>query len=135
MPAVRIEPDITIPELISRLTDDSKRLVSDELRLAKLETGESLRQAVRGAVLLALAFGVGVITLVGLTVLLTVLIGRVAIGATWAGALITAGLEILVGALLVFSGIRALGDADFTLGESRASLRDTKEWLARQPVR
>jgi uncharacterized membrane protein YqjE len=135
MPAVRIEPDTSVPELIGRLTDDSKRLVSDELRLAKLETGESLRQAVRGAILLALAFGIGVIALVGLTVLLTVLIGRVAIGATWAGALITAGLEILVGAWLVFSGINTLKQTDFTLGESRAELRDTKDWIARQPIR
>jgi uncharacterized membrane protein YqjE len=135
MPAVRIEPDTTIPELVGRLTDDSKRLVSDELRLAKLEMGESLRETVRGSILLALAFGVGVIALVGLTVLLTVLIGRVAIGATWAGALITAGLEILVGAWLVFSGIHTLRRTDFTLGESRAELRDTKEWLARQPAR
>ncbi len=135
MPAVRIEPDTTVPELVGRLADDSKRLVGDEMRLARLETGESLRQAVHGAVLLALAFGIGVLALVGLTVLLTALIGRVAIGATWAGALITAGLEILVGAWLVFSGIHALKQTDFTLGESRAELRDTKDWVARQPVR
>jgi hypothetical protein len=40
---VQAEPDATIGDLIRRLTDDSKRLVRDEVRLAKLEIGENLR--------------------------------------------------------------------------------------------
>ena len=37
---VQVDPDAGIPDLIHRLTDDSKRLMSDEVRLAKLEVKE-----------------------------------------------------------------------------------------------
>ena len=53
-----IDPDTGIPDLIRRLTDDSKRLVSDEVRLAKLEARDSLHRAARGGIWLALALGV-----------------------------------------------------------------------------
>ena len=42
------DPDTGIPDLIRRLTDDSKRLVTDEVQLAKLEAKESLHHAARG---------------------------------------------------------------------------------------
>ena len=63
----RIDPDAGIPDLFRRLTDDSKRLVSDEVRLAKLEISESVHAGARGALWLALAFGVGVVGMVGFT--------------------------------------------------------------------
>lgn len=122
---VQTDRNVGIPELIGRLTGDSKRLASDEVRLAKLELGESLRLAQRGMLWLALGFGVGVIALVGLTVLLTEVIGTVLIGAAWAGALITGGLEIAVGALLVVVGLRTLKHTDYTLGEAREELQGT----------
>jgi Mn-dependent DtxR family transcriptional regulator len=54
---VRIEPDVGIPDLIRRLTDDSKRLASDEVQLAKLELSESIHSVSRGTLWLAVAFG------------------------------------------------------------------------------
>lgn len=124
-PVVRASPRPAITALIGRLTDDSKRLIRDEVRLAKLELGESVRDASRGGLWLALAFGIGVIALVGLTVLLTALIGHTLIGKTWAGALITGALELAVGAWLVWRGRQVLSRTDFTFGGSRAELRET----------
>ncbi|MFL5520080.1 MAG: phage holin family protein, partial [Gemmatimonadales bacterium] len=57
------DPDTGIPDLIRRLTDDSKRLMTDEVQLAKLETKESLHRATRGMLWMALAFGAGVVML------------------------------------------------------------------------
>ena|GEM_PF-3486434 len=127
---VRIEPEPTIGDLIGRLTDDSKRLASNEVRLARLELGESMHHAVQGGIRLALAFGIAILALVGLSVLLTALIGSVLIGKTWPGALITGALEIIAGALLLWAGMRAMKKADFTLGESRAELRTTMTRLS-----
>lgn len=132
MHAMHIEPDATVTELIGRLTDDSKRLVSDEVRLAKLEIGASMHTATRGVVRLGLAFGIAVVAIVAFTVLLTVLIGRVWIGHTWAGALITAAIELALGAWLVMRGTRVLGGADYGLGESREELAETAAWVARE---
>ena len=53
------DPDTGIPDLIRRLTDDSKRLVTDEVQLAKLESKETLHRVSRGALWMALAFGAG----------------------------------------------------------------------------
>ena len=122
---VRVGPEPSIADLIGRLTDDSKRLVGNEVRLARLELGESMRLAVRGAIRLALGFGVAILALVGLTVLLTSVIGMVLLGSAWAGALVTGALEIIVGGVLLWRGTRAVKEGDFTLGESRAELRAT----------
>jgi uncharacterized membrane protein YqjE len=128
--SVRIEPEPTIGALVNRLTDDSKRLITNEVRLARLETGESMHDAVRGGILLALGFGIGTLALVALSVLLTVVIGSVLLGEAWAGALITGALELVVGALLLWGGTRTMKRADFTLGESRAELRATMTQLS-----
>ncbi|HEU4641536.1 MAG TPA: phage holin family protein [Gemmatimonadaceae bacterium] len=130
--AMHVDADTTVPELIGRLSDDSKRLARGEVRLAKLEVGESLHRATRGIIRLALALAVGVVALVALTVLLTTLIGDVLIGHLWAGAVITGVLELAVGAWLAVRGARTLSRADYTLGESREELRATATWVARE---
>ncbi len=127
---IRIEPEPTIGDLIGRLTDDSKRLANNEVRLARLETGESIQQAVQGGIRFALAFGIAILALVALSVLLTAVIGSVLIGKAWAGALITGALEIIVGALLLWGGTKVMKKADFTLGESRAELKTTVNRLS-----
>ena len=126
--AVHVDPDTKITDLIGRLTDDSKRLLNDEVRLAKLETSESVHTASRGALWLALAFGVGVVAMVAFTILLTTLIGWL-IGRMWAGALITGALELGVGFWLLRRGTNTLAHNSYTLGESREELRRTAAWI------
>ena len=124
------DPDTGIPDLIRRLTDDSKRLVTDEVQLAKLETKESLHRAGRGTMWLLLAFGSGVIALVALTILLATLIGQLDRGHVWFGALLTGIVELGLGAYLVKRGIAAYSSASesYTLTETRHALEDTAHW-------
>ena len=119
------DPDAGIPDLIRQLGDDSKRLVADEVRLAKLEMKESVHQAGRGAIQLAVAFGVGVVMLVALTIFLVTLIGRLAAGHMWVGALVTGLLELAAAALLLRRGLGVLRQPSYSLEETRSSLRDT----------
>ena len=100
-----VDPNAGVPDLIRRLTDDSKRLLSDEARLAKLELSENLERGGKGAMLLGVAFGVGVVAAVMLTLFLVTLIGRVFGGHMWVGALVVGGLEVLIGAMLVKRGL------------------------------
>ena len=127
---VPTDPDAGIPDLIRRLTDDSKRLASDEVRLAKLELGQNIKTGARGALWLALAFGVGVVTLVALTIGLIAAVGHWDNGHMWAGALIIGAIELGVAVLLVKRGIGAFAEPSYTLAETRASLSDTKSWAA-----
>ena len=107
-PAPPVNPDAGVPDLVRRLTDDSRRLVRDEVRLAKLEVGASVRNGAHAALWLGLAFGAAVVAAVALTIMLVTLIGRW-IGHYWAGALIVAVLELLGALVLLKGGLKKLG--------------------------
>lgn len=127
---IRTDPDIGIPDLVRSLGDDSKRLVRDEMRLAKLEMRESMRDAAKGSMWLGIAFGVGVVALVALTVLLAAAIGRIFGGNYWAGALITGAIELIAAALLITRGVSSFTEADYTLEETREEAKKTARWVS-----
>ena len=122
------DPDTGIPDLIRRLGEDSRRLVTNEVALAKLETKESLHRATRGVLWLALAFGAAVVTLVALTILLSTLLGRLNNGHMWFGALVTGALEIGLGVWMVKKGLTSYAAPSYTLVETREALKDTAAW-------
>jgi hypothetical protein len=125
---VPVDPKAGIPDLIRDLAEDSKRLLRDEVRLAKLETKDSVKRASKGALWMALAFGIGVVTLVALTLLLVTLIGQVANGHMWVGALITGALELGVALFLIKRGIGAFKEPSYTLEETREAVTETARW-------
>jgi hypothetical protein len=127
---VQVDPDVGIPGLIRRLTDDSKRLVSDEVRLATLEMRESAHTGARGALWLAVAFGIGVVALGGATIFLVSLIGYLANGHMWIGAIVTGVIELALAGWLIKRGISAFAKPSYTLEESRAALKDTAAWVS-----
>lgn len=127
-PAVAIDPDAGIPDLIRRLVDDSKRLAQDEVQLAKLEMRERAHDATRGAIWLGVAAGAGVVALVAFTVFLAALIGRAINHHYWAGALIVAVVELGVGAFLAMRGLGTLKKQSFTLPETRREAAKTARW-------
>ena len=119
---IHIDPDVGVPDLVRRLSDDGKRLVSDEIRLAKIEAKENVKSAGRGGIRLAVAFGIGVVALVAGTLLLATLIGRLANGHMWVGALVTGTVELIVAIAMIRKGARAFGEPSYTLEETRAAL-------------
>ena len=126
------DPDTGIPDLIRRLTDDSKRLVTDEVSLAKIEARESVHRATKGALWIALALGVSVVMLVALTVFVTTLIGRVGHGHMWVGALITGVVELAIGFWLLKRGLATYAEPSYTLEQTRHALKDTAHWASTQ---
>ena len=127
---IMTDPDIGIPDLVRRLGDDSKRLVIDEVQLAKLEAKESIHRVGKGALWMALAFGAGVVMLVALTIMLVTLIGQLVRGHMWVGALVTGVLELWLGVYLIKRGARAYGRPSYSMVETRASLTDTAHWTS-----
>jgi uncharacterized membrane protein YqjE len=120
---VPIDPDKGISDLFRQLGDDSKRLLGDEVRLAKLETGESVHRAGQGAIKLGIAFGIAVVGLVAATLFLVTIIGAMANGHYWLGALLTAVFEITAGMWLLRRGMRLYKDSPYSLPDTRAGLR------------
>lgn len=131
---VPIDPDAAIPSLVRSLADDSKRLLGDEVRLAKLETKESLKAASRGLLWMALAFGAGVVMLVAVTLMLATLIGDLASGHMWVGAVVTGIIELVLAVWLVKKGLGAFATDAYTLPETRDTTKDLADW-ARHPQR
>jgi uncharacterized membrane protein YqjE len=127
---IMTDPDTGIPDLIRRLTDDSKRLATDEVRLAKIETKEGMHRVTRGALWMGLAFGAGVVTLVALTLFVATLIGRLANGHMWVGALVTGLLELGAGVYLLKRGFAAYAEPSYSMAETRHSLADTGNWAS-----
>ena len=123
------DTDAGVVDLIRRLTDDSKRLAGNEVRLAKLEMAEHVRQGGRGAMELGIAFGAAVVAATALTVCVVALIAS-ATGRLWIGALVTGAVELLVGLLLTRRGTQVLGNTSYSLPETRESLAETERWVA-----
>lgn len=121
-----IDPYKGLNDLVRQLADDSKRLVSDEVRLAKLETADSVHHAARGALWLGLAFGVGVVALVAFTLFVATLFGRLANGHYWVGALLVGAIEVAGGLWLLQRGFADFARAPYSLPDTRAGLRILK---------
>ena len=126
---VHVDPEIGLPDLVKSLTDDSKRLVKDEVRLAKLEAKEAVKTAGKGVLWLGLAFGVGIVMLIALTIALASGIGQIANGNMWLGALVTGAIEIGLGIWLIKKGLTSFAEPSYTLEETRAELKETVEWV------
>ncbi|HUQ83987.1 MAG TPA: phage holin family protein [Gemmatimonadaceae bacterium] len=129
IPQIRIDPDAGIPDLIRRLTEDSRRLAGDEVRLAKLELHDSMNTGVRGATQIAVALAVGIVAAVALTVLLIAVVGVIANRNYWVGALVIGAAELIAGWILLRRGTTALKERSYTLDVSRAALKDTATWI------
>jgi uncharacterized membrane protein YqjE len=123
-----VDPDTGIPDLIHRLGDDSKRLMADEVRLAKLEVKDNVKRGGKGVMWLGMAFGIGVVAMVFFTLMLTTLVGRIAAGHMWVGALVTGVFELIVAAFLVKRGVRAFAEPSYSMEQTRESLKDTQAW-------
>ena len=126
---VYVDHEVGLPDLVRSLTDDSKRLVKDEVRLAKLEAKESVKTAGKGILWMGLAFGVGIVMLIALTIALATGIGQLANGNMWLGALVTGAIEIGLGLWLLKKGMSSFAEPSYTLEETRAELKETVEWV------
>jgi hypothetical protein len=131
---ITADPDAGIPDLIRNLADDSKRLVGDEVRLAKLEMSENVKRAGKGGMWLGMAFGIGFVALTAFTVLLAALIGRIANENYWVGAIITGVVELAVAIVLFKKGAAELGEPSYSLEMTRHEANKTARWV-KQEVR
>jgi hypothetical protein len=85
----------------------------------------------RGALWLSLAAAIAVVALVALTVFLVAIVGRIANGNYWAGALIVGALEAVVGYVLIRQGLKSFREPSYSLEVSREALKDTAAWVRR----
>ena len=101
--------DMPIGELVGRLSDDTVRLVRDEIRLARAEMTQKAKAAGIGA---AMFGGAGICGLYGLGVLVAAaVIGLSLVMPLWAATLIVATILFAVAGLAALVGKKELGRA------------------------
>jgi len=125
----------SLGELLNELTDNSTQLVRDEIRLARVETVESLLNLRRGATWMGVGAGLGVCaTAAGLACLVMVLSLYVLDGRTWLAALIVAVVFGVMGWICVWRGSKSLAGSNLAPRETATSIKETAVWL-KHPTR
>ncbi len=99
--------DVAIGELVGRLSDDTVRLVRDEIRLAQAEISQKAKAAGAGV---ALFGGAGICGLYGLGVLIAAaVVGLSIVMDLWAATLIVAAFLFAVAGVAAFVGKKEFG--------------------------
>ncbi len=125
----------SLGELLNELTDSSAQLVRDEIRLARVETAESLLALRRGTVFLGVGIAIALCAAgAGVACLVMVLSAYVLDGRTWLAALIIAAVLAVIAMIFAWRGQRSLSSSNLAPRETATSIKETAEWL-RHPTR
>jgi uncharacterized membrane protein YqjE len=107
--APEVPPDASTGELFSRISEQTSRLIRDELRLAQLEMTEKGKKAGLGVGLFG---GAGVIAAFGLGCLIAAAVLALALAvAPWLAALIVGLVLMVVAGAAALVGKKAVGQA------------------------
>jgi hypothetical protein len=130
-PKVYTTAEPSLGELITSLTDDFGTLVRKEIKLAKVETMETISATSRGAGMMAAG---GLVAYAGLLLILigiAVLVGQ-AIDSYWLAALIVGALVVGLGVVLFSSGRSALKHVSIAPEQTIASIKDDARMVKEQ---
>lgn len=117
-----------LSQLLRELAADGRRLVRDEIGLAKMELRQSARTfAADGAIVGAGAF-VGALGVVCLTAGLVIGLGLL-VGSYWASALIIGALLLVAGLLMVVKGLEAVRSTSIKPERTIETLKEDAEWV------
>lgn len=126
------QDDRSIPDLLRELRDESSALVRQEVRLAKVEARQEVREA--GAAVGSAVAG-GAVAYVGLIALVIGLgwgLGELLGGAEWLGITIAGAVVALVGYLLLKRGRDKIQALTPPLDTTTQTLKEDKQWLKTQ---
>ncbi len=120
-----------LSQLLQSLVDDTRRLVRDEIDLARTELQDNARRALRETIILALGAGLTVIAFgalmasitFGLAQALTPLVGHAA--ALWLSPLIVCLASAFTGAVLIRRAVLRLKSQSLAPRRAMESVRDS----------
>lgn len=127
-----VQPEDTrsVGEIMGDISRDMSTLVRQEMDLAKTELKQEIAQAGKGAGMFGGAGVAGLLTLLFLSLALTYLLDN------WMpvelGALITAALWGVVGAVLAARGRKEMKKADLQLPKTQTTIKEDIRWAKAQ---
>lgn len=127
------EPDAGLPELISRLTDQSSTLFRQEIELAKTELKSEIRTAGKAGGLLGSAAVVGFLAALLLSFAVAWALGDLEPLNPALGFLIVGVVYALIAGVLAMRGRSTAQEVDPSLPETTRSLKEDAQWAKNQP--
>ena len=125
-----LTPDRPLSSLFSELTQETASLFRQEIRLARAELTDKAHQAGRGAAEIAAG---AVILLVALGALAAAaILGLALVVEPWLAALIVGAVLVLVGGIVVASGLSNLRTGNLAPHRTMGTLRDNTRWAKEQ---
>ena len=123
--------DASLGDLVKRLSDQTSRLVRQEIDLARAEMTEKGKRLGIGAGLLG---GAGILALVALGTLSACLIAAIAVALpVWAAALIVTAVWLAVAGVLALLGRRKVSEATPPLPEQTVeTVKEDVQWAKSQ---
>jgi uncharacterized membrane protein YqjE len=122
------EPEKSLGDLVGELTRDFGQLVTDHIRLARVEIVDDLKKAGRGAGMM----GGGAIAgwIAALILSLAAAWGLAEAVDTWLAFLIVGAVWLIVAGVLVTTGKKALEEVDPVPTETIRELEKDKQWIS-----
>lgn len=127
------EPDAGLPELISRLTDQSSTLFRQEIELAKTELKQEIRVAGKAGGLFGGAALVGFLAALLLSFAAAWALGDLSFLNPALGFLIVGVIYAVIAAVLGLQGRSTAQDVDPSLPQTTRSLKEDAQWAKNQP--
>ena len=121
--------EIPLSELLRELAADGRRLVRDEIGLAKLELGQSARAAAAVGALVGAGVVIGAFGAACLVAALVIGIGGL-VGSYWASALGVGVLLSVVGGLALVIGLERVRSTRIAPEKTIETLRDDVDWAS-----
>jgi uncharacterized membrane protein YqjE len=121
----------SLPELLKQLSEETSRLVHQELELAKAELTQKGKQAGMGAGLFGAAGVVGLLALAALTACFILALNAVI--PAWLAALLVAVVYVVIAAVLVLRGKAKVKQATPPVPEQTIeTVKEDVEWAKNQ---
>lgn len=127
------EPDASLPELVSRLSEQSSTLFRQELALAKTELRQEIRAAGKAGGIFGGAALTGFLALLLLSFAAAWALGDLSVLNPALGFLIVGLVYAIVAGLLAMTGKSTAEDIDPSLPETQQSLKEDVQWAKNQP--
>ena len=127
------EPDASLPELVSRLTDQSSTLFRKELQLAKTELRQEIRKAGRVGGMFGGAAVTGFLAILLLSFALAWALGDLEPLNPALGFLIVGVIYAVIAGVLGMQGKNKAEDLDPSLPETTESIKEDVQWAKNQP--
>lgn len=127
---VNNKENLSIGELFSELSQETRTLLRQEVELAKVEMSRKASHVAQNVAFLALGGAVAYAGFLALIAAVILLIGTVI--ALWLSALVVGIVVTVIGYVLLYKGRENLRREDLLPRRTVESLKEDKEWLKNQ---